>query len=316
MKIVFLDIYTLNSGNDLDLQPLKALGDLEAYDETASDQIVGRCRGAEIVISNKVKIREEHMAQLPELKHILVAATGYDNIDLEAARNRDITVSNIVGYSSSSVAQHAFALILNYLNKVSRYTSQTERWAKQNHFSFRDHTTVELKGKTMGILGPGEIGQQVASIALAFGMKVLATSSSKTSGTKDGIEYVDRDRLFGQSDFLSLHAPLNPETRHIINEDSLQKMKSTAVLVNTARGQLIDEKALRESLISGRPAAALLDVLSQEPPPSDHILLDCPKCYITPHQAWASLEARRKLLDGLVDNIKAYRSGNPPDVVN
>lgn len=316
MKIVFLDAVTLNPG-DLDWKPLTDLGEVVFYDRTAPDQIVERAAGAGIVLVNKIKLNASHFKALPDLKYVGVTATGYDIIDLEAARDHQITVTNVKGYSSDSVAQHTFALLLELVSKTGLHHESVKNgdWQACPDFCYWKSPLTELSGKTMGLIGLGGIGERVAAIALAFGMKVMVHRRNPAKTDVD-ISYTDLDTLFGTSDVVSLHCPLTEDTREIINSVNLSKMKNTSYLINTARGGLINESDLAEALRNKTIAGAGLDVLTAEPPVNGNSLIGAPNCVITPHQAWASTEARTRLLAWTVDNIIAFRDGNPVNVVS
>ena len=317
MKIVFLDAYTLNPG-DLDLSTLENLGEVSVYDSTSFDQLNERAEAAEIIITNKFVMNEEAIKQLAHLKYIIVAATGYNNVDLEICKQKNIKVSNVRNYSTPSVSQHVFAMLLSYLNQCETYNREArdKTWTRKNTWSYWHNPILEMKDKTFGILGFGKIGQEVAKVALAFGMKVMASHRYPERDKMVAVNFVDIETLFAEADILSLHAPLNDTTDQIINTTSLSKMKSTSILINTARGGLVNEEDLRMALDERKIAAALLDVLSSEPPPEDHPLLDSPHCYITPHQAWASQASRGRLLKGIVENIKAYELGDCINLVS
>jgi len=309
MNIVFLDAGTLSIG-DIDFGPIEQLGNFLKYDRTSRNEIISMSKEADIIITNKVVIDQVVLNKLPNLKYICVAATGYNNIDLGAARAMGIPVSNVKGYSTTGVVQHVFALLMAILNKVEPYNKavQAGRWQSSSDFTFYDHSISELSGKTFGIFGFGTIGASVAKVAVAFGMKVLATRRSYAENTED-ITFVDKEDLFTKSDIISLHAPLNEETEGVVNSKLLTLMKRSAILINTARGPLVNEKDLATALKEGVIKAAGLDVLSQEPPTDGNPLIGIDNCIITPHQAWASIESRHRLLSGLVDNISSYQSG-------
>ncbi len=311
--IVVLDGYTLNPG-DLQWDALEALGEVRRYDFTADRDVVARSAAADILIVNKTAVNAELMAQLPKLRCISVTATGYNNIDTAAARLRGITVCNVSGYSSEAVAQHVFAMILALTNRVYEHNSSVQQgdWSRCRDFSYTLSPIRELAGKTLGIYGYGRIGRAVARIGAAFGMMIIATNRSPIT---EDIEQVSLSELFSRSDFLSLHAPLTPENQGIVSWSFLRQMKSGAVLINTSRGGLINEQDLQRALHAGRPAAAALDVLSQEPPPDNHPLAGMHNCLITPHNAWASVEARRRLMEGTVENVRAFLAGAPRNVV-
>lgn len=314
MKIVVLDGYTANPG-DLSWKNLEALGALTVYERTQPTETVARAADAEIVLTNKVIVSKEVMAQLPKLKYIGVLATGYNVVDIQEAHERGIIVTNVPAYSTESVAQMVFAHLLTVTNRTEHYAIQNRRgrWTENPDFCYWDFPHMELAGKTFGIVGLGNIGQRVAQIALAFGMKVKALSS-KTS-LPAGIEKASLEELLATSDVLSLHCPLTENTRHLINADTLWQMKSTAILINTGRGPLIDDQAVAEALADGRLAAFCADVLTEEPPKADNPLLKQPNAFFTPHIAWASKEARIRLLQVATDNVRAFIGGKPVNVV-
>ena len=314
MKIVVLDGYTANPG-DLSWKNLEALGALTVYERTQPTETVARAADAEIVLTNKVIVSKEVMAQLPKLKYIGVLATGYNVVDIQEAHERGIIVTNVPAYSTESVAQMVFAHLLTVTNRTEHYAIQNRRgrWTENPDFCYWDFPHMELAGKTFGIVGLGNIGQRVAQIALAFGMKVKALSS-KTS-LPAGIEKASLEELLATSDVLSLHCPLTENTRHLINADTLRQMKPTAILINTGRGPLIDDQAVAEALADGRLAAFCADVLTEEPPKADNPLLKQPNAFFTPHIAWASKEARIRLLQVATDNVRAFIGGKPVNVV-
>lgn len=318
MKIVDLDGYAANPG-DVSWDEIKALGELIVYDRSNPDEVVERASGAEAVLTNKVVLGKEEMAQLPDLKYIGVLATGYNVVDTEEAKRRGIVVTNIPAYSTMSVAQLVFAHLLNITNHVSMHAEAVCNGAWQNakDFCFWLQPLTELDGKTMGIIGLGNTGMAVARIALSFGMKVLAYTSKESSTLPQGIcKAKNLDQLFSESDVLSLHCPLTPETHHIINSESISKMKNSAILINTGRGPLVDDEALAKALIEGRISAAGIDVLTQEPPRNGNPLIGAPNCFITPHVAWATQAARQRLMHIAAENIKAYQAGKPINQVN
>lgn len=308
--MVVLDGYTTNPG-DLSWDGLRALGDLVVYDRTPPEQVTERSRDAVFLLVNKVKLDAKTLAGLPSLKCICVLATGYNNIDIIAAKQRGIAVCNARGYSTDSVAQHVFAMILAMVNQVAEHNAGVQQgiWLERKDFSFTLTPILELSGKTLGIYGLGQIGSRVASIGQTFGMQVIAHHKHPERDAREGVRFVDLDTLFGESDFLSLHAPLTPENQSLINADRLSQMKRTAYLVNTSRGGLIDETDLRQALISSQIAGAALDVLSKEPPDPGHPLLGLKNCLITPHNAWASKESRRRLLEETIKNVAAFLGG-------
>lgn len=316
-RIVVLDSYTLNPG-DLSWDPLRALGDCTLHDRTPPDQVVGRAAEAEIVLTNKTPLSRRQILGLPELRYIGVMATGFNIVDIAAARERSVPVTNVPTYGTRSVAQMTFALLLELTQHVGHHsqTVRESRWVRSPDFCYWDFPLVELDGLTLGIVGYGRIGHAVGELAAAFGMKVLATASSQSKGSPRNLAVVDLDSLFEQSDVISLHCPLTSETRHLVSASRLQRMKPTALLINTSRGPLIDESALAEALNSGRIAGAGLDVLSVEPPVAGNPLLGAKNCIITPHIAWATRSARARLLQTAVDNVRAFLDGRPQNVVN
>lgn len=313
MKIVVLDSYALNPG-DLSWDALSELGTCEIHERTAPEDIVARAAGAEVVLSNKCPLSAETLAQLPDLKFIGVMATGYNVVDVVAARERGIVVSNVPIYGTKSVAQHVFALILEHTQHVGAHAKAVNegRWSKNPDWCFWDHPLIELDGKTMGIVGYGRIGQAVADIGRAFGMKVIVASRT----AKEGVEQVSVDELFQRSDVVSLHCPQTPETEGLVNAQRIELMKPHALLVNTSRGPLVVEDDLAAALNAGRIGGAALDVLSSEPPQPDNPLLSAKNCLVTPHIAWATQAARSRLLGTVVENIRAFAAGSPQNVVN
>lgn len=315
MKIVVLDGLTANPG-DLEWSELEKIGDLIVYDRTSHADIQSRCEGAEIVLTNKTPLDGPTLRALPCLRYIGVLATGYNVVDVKTARELGIMVCNVPSYSTESVAQNVFALLLDITNGVAHYTREvlSGRWSECEDFSFSDTPLVELSGKQMGIVGYGAIGQCVARIAMAFGMRVAAFTS-KSEAAIAPVAKMGLDELFATSDVVSLHCPLTPETERIVDGRRLALMKPTAILINTGRGQLIDEEALAEALAERRIFAAGVDVLSQEPPLPSNPLLKAPEIRITPHISWATKEARTRLLDVTVANLQAYLAGRPINVV-
>lgn len=314
--IVVLDGYTLNPG-DLTWEPIESLGPTTIYDRSAAEEVVSRAKNAEILLTNKTVLSRKVLGQLPGLKYIGVLATGYNVVDIEAARQRGILVSNVPTYGSASVAQMVFAHLLNLTQRVGHHaqTVAEGRWSRAADWCYWDYPLVELAGKHMGLVGFGRIGQATARIALALGMSVLAYDPHPLV-TEEGITAVDLDTLFSQSDVISLHCPLTPHTERLINQQRLARMKATAFLINTSRGGLVDEPALADALNSGRLAGAGLDVLSSEPPAPENPLLNARNCFITPHIAWATRAARQRLLEIVVENLRTYLAGQPQNVVN
>lgn len=313
---VVLDGYTLVA-EDLNWDGLKALGRSTIYDRTPNNEIVSRSIDADAVLINKVAIDAEAIARLPKLKYIGVTATGTNIVDLAAAKARGIVVTNVPGYGTQSVAQLVFAHLLNLAQRVGEHATlvQEGKWASSLDWCFWVTPQIELAGLTMGIFGFGAIGREVAKIAQAFGMKVIATNRSRVEHPNN-VQLVDIDKLFRMADVVTLHCPLTPETREIVNRERLATMKPTAFLINTGRGQLINEQALADALSSGAIAGAGLDVLSQEPPLADHPLVNAPNCFISPHIAWATTSARARLLDTTIENLSAFLAGKPNNVVN
>ena len=316
MKTVILDGYTANPG-DLSWQGLESLGSVTVYDRTLPGETVARAADADIVLTNKVIISSEVMAQLPRLRYIGVLATGYNVVDIEAAHKRGIIVTNVPAYSTESVAQMVFAHLLTVTNRTEHYAVQNRngRWTANPDFSYWDFPHMELAGKTFGIVGLGNIGLRVAQIAIAFGMKVKAVTSKTADALPPGIEKAERTEVLAAADVLSLHCPLTDSTRHFINADALKQMKPTAILINTGRGPLVDDQAVANALAEGRLAAFCADVLTDEPPHTDNPLLKQPNAFITPHIAWASKEARIRLIQIATDNVGAFLNGKPVNVV-
>lgn len=310
MKIVVLDGYAANPG-DLSWDGMKALGECVIYERTAPEQVLERAAGAEVVLTNKVVITAEHIAALPDLKYIGVLATGYNIVDVEAARNRGIVVTNIPAYSTDSVAQMVFAHILNICLQVQYYTDEVRdgRWTSSPDFCFWDTPLMELSGKKLGIVGLGHTGSATARIAIGFGMQVCAYTSKSHFQLIPEIKKMELDELFRECDIVSLHCPLNEQTRGMVNAARLKTMKPTAILINTGRGPLVNEQDLADALNNGTIYAAGVDVLSQEPPRADNPLLHARNCFITPHIAWASGEARQRLMQIAVDNLNGYITG-------
>ena len=316
MKIVILDGYTANPG-DLSWKELENQGELTVYDRTKPSETLTRIADADIVLTNKVVISREIIAQLPQLKYIGVLATGYNVVDIEAAHERGIIVTNVPAYSTESVAQMVFAHLLTVTNRTEHYAvaNRNGRWTENPDFCYWDFPHMELAGKTFGIVGLGHIGQRVAQIALAFGMKVKALTSKAAEALPAGVEKASLEELLSTADVLSLHCPLTENTRHLMNADTLRQMKPTAILINTGRGPLVDDQAVADALAEGRLAAFCADVLTEEPPKADNPLLKQPNAYMTPHIAWASKEARIRLLHVAAANVQAFLGGNPMNVV-
>lgn len=316
MNIVVLDGYTLNPG-DLSWAQLEELGDCRIYDRTAPEQVVERAKGAEILLTNKTPVTAADLEQLPDLKYVGVLATGYNIVDVEAAKERDIIVTNVPTYGTDSVAPHTFAHILNLTNRVGQHAQSVTRgdWTMSPDWCYWNHPLIELRDLTIGIVGFGRIGKAVARLANAFGMKVLFHDPTPPASTENA-DLVDLDTLFQQSDIVSLHCPLTDENDKFVNRERLALMKKSAFLINTSRGQLVDEDALAEALDSSQIAGAGLDVLSVEPPPADHPLLTAKNCFITPHNAWATKASRIRLMNIVIENIQSFLKGEPKNVVN
>ena len=312
MKIVILDGYAANPG-DLSWDELKNLGELEVHEYTAPQETLSRIGNAEIVLTNKTVLTREIIEAAPNMKYIGVLATGFNIIDLQAATEKGVTVCNVPSYATEAVAQFVFALLLELCHHVGHHNAQVQklRWTNNRDFCFWDYPLVELQGKTMGLVGLGRIGLATKKLAEAFGMKVLCCRS-----TPDAPGCVSLETLLRESDVISLHCPLTEKTKHIINAESIGMMKDGVMIINTGRGPLIDEAALREALIGGKVAGAAVDVATVEPIPADSPLLGLDNCIITPHIAWATAEARQRLLDTVINNIRAFLSGQPVNVVN
>ena len=317
MKIVVLDSYGMNPG-DLSWDALKELGEVTIYDRTSEDEVYQRCSDADIVLTNKVVFDADTIWKLPNLKYIGVLATGYNIVDTVAACDNDIVVTNVPAYSTDSVAQLTFAHILSIANRVEHYAIENRngRWSNNPDFVYWDTPLIELTGKTLGIVGLGLIGMRVAKMALCFGMDVFAVTSKHRKDLPEGIQKTTLDGLLATSDILSLHCPLKRETREMINATTLAKMKHGAILINTGRGPLVNENDVAEALKSGQLGAYGTDVMCQEPPSADNPLFSAPNFYSTPHIAWATFEARQRLMKTVVDNVKAFIEGKPVNVVN
>lgn len=316
MKIVILDGFSANPG-DLSWRELEDMGELTVYERTSPEDTVARAAEAEIVLTNKVVISREVIAQLPLLKYIGVLATGYNVVDIQAAHERGIIVTNVPAYSTESVAQMVFAHLLNVTNRTDHYATENRsgRWTKNKDFCYWDYPHMELAGKTFGIVGLGHIGRRVAEIALAFGMKVKALTSKSADALPAGIGKATIEELLSTSDVISLHCPLTDTTRHLINSETLRLIKPSAILINTGRGPLVDDQAVASALAKGQLAAFCADVLTEEPPKADNPLLAQPNAFFTPHIAWASTEARIRLLQVVTCNVKAFLNGKPQNSI-
>ena len=316
MKIVILDGYTANPG-DLSWKALEEMGALTVYERTKPEETIDRAKDAEVVLTNKVLLKRQEIEQLPKLRYIGVLATGYNVVDLEAAREHGIIVTNVPAYSTLSVAQMVFSHLLTVTNHTEHYARQNRegKWTASPDFSYMDMPVTELAGKTFGIVGLGNIGQRVAMIAAAFDMSVVAYTSKSADQLPPYIQKRTLDEVLAESDVLSLHCPLTPDTQHLVNRQTLQKMKPSAILINTGRGPLISDQDVADALNNNRLIAFCADVLTEEPPKADNPLLRCENAYITPHIAWASSEARVRLLDVAINNVRAFLDGKPQNVV-
>lgn len=317
MNIVILDGYTINPG-DMDWSPLEKIGTLKVYERTAVDDVVERSQNAEIVLTNKTKITGDAIKVLPKLQYIGELATGFDNVDIKAAAERGIPVCNVPGYSTSSVAQLTMALMLELIYKTGNRSDEAREggWVNSKDFCYGHAGLFELQGKTLALIGLGQIGAAVAKLAMAFGMKVIASVRNPAKYSIDGVGFASREACFSQADFVSLHCPLTDDTRQMVNASLINTMKPSAYIINTARGALINEKDLANALNNKRIAGAAVDVLSAEPASADNPLLKADNCIITPHIAWATKEARERLLNESVKNIEAFLKGEPTNMVN
>lgn len=316
MRIVVLDGYTANPG-DLSWDKLRECGECTIYDRTSPGVLPERAAGADALLTNKVVINSETMAALPDLKYIGVLATGYNVVDVDAARERGIVVTNIPAYSTPSVAQMVFAHILNITQQVRHYSNETRqgRWSSSEDFCFYDTPLIELLGKKIGIVGLGQTGYNTARVAIGFGMKVWAYTSKSRLQLPPEIRKAELDHLFHECDVISLHCPLTESTRGLVNAQRLSLMKPSAILINTGRGPLVNEQDLADALNSGKIYAAGVDVLTEEPPRTDNPLLTARNCFITPHIAWANYESRQRLIHIAASNLKAFAEGKPVNVV-
>lgn len=317
MKIVVLDGYTLNPG-DLSWKELDELGEVAIFDRTPAHKVLERAAGAGILLTNKTALDAAVLSRLPELRYIGVLATGYNVVDIDAARKGGIAVTNVPAYGIDSVAQMCFAHILNLTNRVAGHAAGVSRgqWCKAADFCYWEHPLIELAGKTLGIIGYGDIGRAVARLALAFGMQVLIHTRTPPDRLPEGMVAADLDRAFAEADIISLHCPLTEATEKLVDAERLGRMKPGAFLINTSRGPLLDEDAMAEALNSGRLAGAGLDVLSAEPADRNNPLLSAKNCFITPHIAWATREARSRLFAIAAENIQAFLQGVPQNRVS
>lgn len=317
MKIVILDGYALNPG-DLSWDCLNRFGDVTVYDRTPAELIIPRIGDAEIILLNKTPITDKTLAACPSVKLICVLATGYNVVDCDAAKKRGIPVCNVPAYGTAAVAQFTFSLLLELCNAVGHHSDSVHKgdWCRSIDFCYWQTPQMELAGKTMGIIGFGRIGRAVGTIAKALGMRVIAYNRSRCAEGEAIGEYVDLDTLFRQSDIISLHCPMTPQTEGIINASSIAKMKDSAILLNTARGQLVIEEDLAAALAAGKLRGAAVDVVTKEPMEATNPLLNAPNCIITPHMAWSPVESRQRIMDCTVNSIQAYMDGNPVNTVN
>lgn len=318
MKLVVLDGYTLNPG-DLNWEGMKKFGNLEVHDRTPESQIVERCQGAEIIFTNKTPLREPILSQLPDLKYIGVLATGYNVVDVDYAKTRGIAVANVPGYGTASVVQMTFALLLELCQHVQNHSDSVRQgdWAASPDFCYWNYPLIELEGKTIGIIGFGSIGQKVADIATAFGMNIIGFSRTRSDQShRKNFKWAELNELLKESDVVSVHCPLFPETQGIINKDSLRLMKRTAFFLNTSRGPLMVDQDLADALNEGIIAGAGIDVLSVEPPSADNPLFKAKNCLITPHIAWATKEARSRLMGIAENNLSSFLNHKPINIVN
>ena len=316
MNIVELDSYAANPG-DLSWDGLKEWGTLTVYPRTAPEEVVERAQDADVILINKINITEDILQQLPKLRYIGVLATGYNVVDIEAAHRHGVTVTNIPAYSTESVVQMTFAHILNITQQVAHYADEARagRWSGNPDFCYWDTPLIELAGKTLGIVGLGHIGQRVATIAQQFGMDVFAVTSKDTTSLPEGIQKTTLDGLLGACDIVTLHCPLTADNHHLLDAGKIGRMRQGAILINTARGALVDEQAVADALASGRLAGYGTDVMENEPPREGSPLFDQPHAYLTPHIAWATREARERLMRICVDNLRAFVEGRPQNVV-
>ena len=311
-RLVILDAYATNPG-DLTWAPIETWADCTAHDRTDPADVLARIGDADAVMLNKAVLSADTIQRAPHLKYVGILATGFNTIDLAAARQRGLVVTNVPGYSTDSVAQHTFALLLELTNQAALHSADARSggWSRNPDYCYRLSPQIELAGLVLGLVGFGQIGQAVARIAQAFGMRVLAHRRDTSSPPPTGVEYAPLDRLFAESDVVSLHCPLSPATAGLVNAARLARMKPTAFLLNTSRGPLVVEQDLADALRANRIAGAAMDVLSTEPPSPDNPLLSAPRCLVTPHLAWATAAARRRLIDIAADNLRAFLAGSP-----
>lgn len=316
MKIVVLDAFAMNPG-DLSWEALNRLGETKIYERSTLEETQKRIADADIVLTNKSVLNEKLINSAPNLKYIGVMATGYNIVDITASHTRNIMVTNVPSYSTASVAQQTFALILELSNHTALYAKSVSNgdWIKSKDFSYHLKPIMELQDKTLGIVGFGQIGKAVAKIGLAFGMKVISSHKHPERDRMDGVKFVEQNTCFKESDIVSLHCPLNEKNAQFVNKELLSTMKPASFLINTSRGGLVNERDLAEALGNGIIAGAALDVLSTEPPKADNPLFHAKNCIITPHVSWATFEARSRLMDTVVNNIKAFLKGAPVNVI-
>jgi len=316
MNIVVLDGYTVNPG-DNPWDELARVGNLRVFDRTPPERLLERARDAEVLVTNKTPLRRDALAQLDRLRGVSILATGYDAVDVAYAKERGVWVSNVPAYSTASVAQHTVALLLELCQHVGLHSASARAgdWSRAPDFCYWKEPLVELEGLTLGIVGFGAIGQRVGAIAAALGMKLATTPSRRGTARPDGVRTLPLEALLAESDVLTLHCPLTDETRRLVRRETLARMKRSALILNTARGALVDETDLARALSDGAIGGAALDVLSVEPPPVDHPLLTAPRCLVTPHQAWTSLAARRRLVAVTAANVRGFQAGNPQNLV-
>jgi len=317
MKIVILDGYTLNHG-DISWADFESLGNFTTYDRTSPDKIIERSENAEIVLTNKTIINKKTIEKLPKLKYIGVLATGYNIVDVIAAKEKNIVVTNIPSYGTSSVAQMVFALLLELTQNVGHHSNSVKSgdWSRSEDWCYWEKPLIELDDLKMGIIGFGRIGKAAAEIARAFGMKVIANDTANTNSNSDWVKFVDKETIFSESDVISLHCPLTSDNKHFVNSAKINLMKRSAFLINTSRGLLVNEEDLAHALNAEKIAGAGLDVLSVEPPADTNPLLTAKNCIITPHIAWATIAARQRLMDIAVRNLKSYLNGKPVNVIS
>lgn len=316
MEIVVLDGYTLCQG-DMDFSRLNDLGDVTIYDRTPEHQIAARIGDAQIVLTNKTRMTRQVMEACPSIEYIGVLATGYNVVDIQAAKERGIIVTNVPAYSTQAVTQHTIALLLACKSRVSEYDAGVKRgeWNRSPDFCFYAEPMEEIAGKTLGIVGFGHIGQAVARAALGLGMKVIVHTRTEKQGFND-VEFVSREELYARSDVISLHCPLTEQTMAMIGSEAIAGMRDRVCIINTARGALVDEQAMADALAAGKVGCYMADVLSTEPPSAENPLLTAPNTMITPHVAWAPKETRRRLLDIAVGNVRAFMAGEPRNIVS